>query len=101
LRSNPNPALSEFLIRLLETFKDKNITELASIALASAPELCEGRSHSALYQCIHRITINRKRADRKDVETAKKLLKGLPVRNGIDAYEIAEMRVQNKPMRNK
>jgi hypothetical protein len=101
LRSEPNPAFTEFLIRLLETFKDKNLTELSSIALASAPELCDGRSHSAVYQCIHRITINRKKADRKDVETAKKLLKGLPKRNDIDAYEIAEMRVQNKPIRNK
>lgn len=97
---NPNPTYSEFLIRLIGTFKDKTNSELARIAISSATELCGTRSFNAVRKTIGDIKNTRVRVDKKDIDTARKLLKDLPKKE-ISNYDLAEMRLQTKPVRNK
>ena len=100
MRSNPNPAYNEFLIRLIGVFKDKDSSEIARIARASAPDICGVRTFNAVRIAVNQLREQTKRVPRKDIEIAKKLLKDLPKRE-VSEYDLAEMRLQTKPIRNK
>lgn len=98
---NISKPYKEFLIRLIATFNDKNSAELARIAKVSAPELCGGRSVNSMRLLIGELRKNAERVNKKDVEVAQKLLNGLPEVETISEYDLATMRIQNKPTRNK